>query len=106
MPQLTCINPNEQAINVSFEPGETILQATYRAGVDGILAECGGGCSCATCHVILNENWDGTLEEPSVQEADMLSFAVDPTPYSRLACQVQLTDQHEGLTLAVAKRQY
>ena len=80
MPQLTCINPNEQAIDVSFEPGETILQATYRAGVDGILAECGGGCSCATCHVILNENWVGTLEDPSVQEADMLTFAVDPTP--------------------------
>ena len=106
MPQLTCINPNEQAIDVSFEPGETILQATYRAGVDGILAECGGGCSCATCHLILNANWDGTLEEPSVQEVDMLSFAIDPTPYSRLACQVQLTGQHEGLTLAVAKRQY
>ena len=57
MPQLTCINPNEQAIDVSFESGETILQATYRAGVDGILAECGGGCSCATCHVILNANF-------------------------------------------------
>ena len=87
-------------------PVASTMWSTYRAGVDGILAECGGGCSCATCHVILNENWDGTLEAPSVQEADMLSFAVDPTPYSRLACQVQLTDQHEGLTLAVAKRQY
>ena len=41
MPQLTCIDPNEQAIDVAFESGETILQATHRAGVDGILAECG-----------------------------------------------------------------
>jgi 2Fe-2S ferredoxin len=106
MPQITCIDPNEQAIDVTFEPGETILQATYRAGVDGILAECGGGCSCATCHVMLNEAWDGTLNGPSVQEADMLSFAVDPTSHSRLACQVELNEQHDGLTVSVAKRQY
>ena len=106
MPQLTCINPNEQAIDVSFEPGETILQATYRAGVDGILAECGGGCSCATCHVILDHTWDGTLAGPSPQEVDMLTFAVDPTLHSRLACQVELSDKHDGLNLTVAKRQY
>lgn len=106
MPQLTCIDPNDQAIDVTFEPGETVLQAAYRAGVDGILAECGGGCSCATCHVVLNADWDGTLDAPSVQEADMLSFAIDPTPHSRLACQVQLIDKHDGLTLTVAKRQY
>ena len=106
MPQLTCIDPNDQAIDVTFELGETVLQATYRAGVDGILAECGGGCSCATCHVVLNTDWDGTLDAPSVQEADMLSFAIDPTPHSRLACQVQLIDKHDGLTLTVAKRQY
>ena len=75
----TCIDPNEQAIDVAFESGETILQATHRAGVDGILAECGGGCSCATCHVILTSDWDGTLVR-QVPGADMLSFAVDPTP--------------------------
>ena len=94
MPQLTCIDPNEQAIDVTFESGETILQATYRAGVDGILAECGGGCSCATCHVILDANWDGTLDAPSVQETDMLSFAIDPTPHSRLRFGCWLHDQN------------
>ena len=106
MPHVTYIDPNEQAINVAFKPGETILQATHRAGVDGILAECGGGCSCATCHIMLTSDWEGTLDAPSPHEADMLSFAVDPTPQSRLACQVQLNEQHDGLTLAVAKRQY
>ena len=106
MPQLNCIDPREQAIEVTFNPGETILQATNRAGVDGILAECGGGCSCATCHVILDHTWDGTLVGPSIQELDMLSFAVDPTPHSRLACQVELSDKHDGLSLSVAKRQY
>ena len=106
MPQLTCIDPNEQAIVVAFVSGVSFLLATLRAGVDGILVECGGGCSCATCHVMLTSDWDGTLDAPSPQEADMLSFAVDPTPQSRLACQVQLNEQHDGLTLTVAKRQY
>ena len=106
MPQLNCIDPHEQVIEVTFEPGETILQATYRAGVVGILAECGGGCSCATCHVILNHTWDATLVGPSSQEADMLAFAIDPTPHSRLACQVELSDKHDGLSLTVVKRQY
>ena len=106
MPQLTCADPHEKLIEVTFDPGETILQATYRAGVNGILAECGGGCSCATCHVILDEAWEGTLVEPSAQEIDMLSFAVDPTPHSRLACQVELSNKHDGLSLSVAKRQY
>ena len=55
MPQITCIDPNEQAIDVTFEPGKTISLATYRAGVEGVLAECAGGCSCAICHVKLNE---------------------------------------------------
>ena len=106
MPQLICTDPAEQAIDVIFEPGETILQAANRAGVDGIIAECGGGCSCATCQVILNADWDETVDAPNAQEADMLSFAIDPTPYSRLACQVELNEKHDGLRLLVAKRQY
>ncbi|MDB9862066.1 2Fe-2S iron-sulfur cluster-binding protein [Litorivicinus sp.] len=103
---VTFIDPSENEIEANFEPGDSLLQAAVHAGVDGILAECGGGCSCATCHVILSSAWAGTLEPPGPQEADMLTFAVDPTPQSRLACQVQLKTEHNGLTLNVAKRQY
>ena len=72
MPQLTCIDPNEQAIDVAFESGETILQATHRAGVDGILAECGGGClRDLPCYFDLGLGWN--VDAPSPQEADMLS---------------------------------
>ena len=106
MPHLTCIDPNEKEISVLFEAGDTLLQATYRADVDGILAECGGGCSCATCHIILDSNWDGAVNDPSEQEKDMLEFAVNPTNYSRLACQLILNEKHDGLIVHVAKRQY
>ncbi len=106
MLRLTCIDPNEKEISVLFEAGDTLLQATYRADVDGILAECGGGCSCATCHIILDCEWDGKAIAPTTQEKDMLEFAVNPTHYSRLACQLILNEQHDGLTVRVAKRQY
>ena len=106
MSYLTCIDPNEKEISVPFEAGDTLLQATYRADVVGILAECGGGCSCATCHIILDKEWDGTANDPTEQEKDMLEFAVNPTGYSRLACQLILNEQHDGLTVRVAKRQY
>lgn len=106
MPHLKCIDPSEKESSVLFEAGDTLLQATYQASVEGIIAECGGGCSCATCHIILDSSWEGTTADPSPQEKDMLSFAVDPTDYSRLACQLILNDQHDGLTVRVAKRQY
>ncbi len=106
MPSITFIDPTETEVTASFEPGDTLLKAAYFARVEGILAECGGGCSCATCHVHLDSAWDGIVEPPSLQESDMLAFAVEPTPHSRLACQVELTDAHDGLTVTVAKRQY
>jgi len=106
MPHVLFVDPNEAEIEAPFTAGDTLLHAAQHAGVDGILAECGGGCSCATCHVILNPSWDGQIESPSAQETDMLTFAIEPTPHSRLACQVILRDAHDGLRVQVAKRQY
>ena len=66
MPQLIYIDPNEQAIDVAFEPGETVLQATHRAGVDGILAECGGGClRDLPHHVDLRLGWNSRCAKPA-----------------------------------------
>lgn len=106
MPTIRFIDPTDTEVIAPFEAGDTLLKAAYFARVEGILAECGGGCSCATCHVHLDDAWDGTVAPPTAMEADMLAFAVEPSAHSRLACQVELTDQHDGLTVTVAKRQY
>ncbi len=106
MPSITVIDSQDREVEVSFTPGDTLLQASLAAGAEGLLAECGGGCSCATCHVMLTADWQDTLEPPAAQEQDMLTFAVEPTPNSRLACQVVLQDAHDGLTATVAKRQF
>lgn len=106
MPSITLTDSQDREVIAPFTPGDTLLQTAQAVGAEGLLAECGGGCSCATCHVMLNEAWQDRLEKPSAQEQDMLTFAVDPTPHSRLACQVVLTEAHDGLTATIAKRQF
>lgn len=81
--------------------GESLMEAARRAGVAGIIAECGGACSCATCHVYVAEEWFAKVGAPDVVEEEMLDM-VDfiRRPTSRLSCQIRL---HEGLNGIVAE---
>ncbi|MDO6966433.1 2Fe-2S iron-sulfur cluster-binding protein [Rhizobium alvei] len=89
---------------VEFADGESLMQAGTRAGVDGIIGECGGSCMCATCHVYVAEDDDGKLPEPDSMEADALEFtALNVRPTSRLGCQVKLSAALDGLTVTVAE---
>ena len=106
MKHIFCIDPKDTEVKVPFKPGDTLLQAAKNAGVSGLIAECGGGCACATCHVILNEKWAECSSLPNTQETDMLFFVVDLEPHSRLACQIELTEAHHELTAVIAKRQF
>ena len=105
MPYILCIDPKDTEIEVPFEPGDTLLQAVKKAGVEGLIAECGGGCACATCHVILNREWSES-SLPNPYESDMLNYVIDLQPHSRLACQIILTETHHQLTATIAKRQF
>lgn len=67
-----------------------------------ILAECGGCCACATCHVYVDEAWVGRLEEKSEEEADMLDLAFDVQDNSRLSCQLTMTAKLDGLKVTLA----
>ena len=106
MSHIICIDPEDTEIKVPFEVGETLLQAARKAGVGGLVAECGGGCACATCHVILNQEWPTASGLPNAEEADVLNFAIDLKPHSRLACQIVLTELHHELIATIAKRQF
>jgi len=72
-----------------------------------IKAECGGACSCATCHVFVDPEWQGRLDPPSDEEEDRLDSAPDVGPTSRLSCQILMTEDLDGLkvTLAQSARQ-
>lgn len=89
---------------VEYRDGESLMQAGTRAGVDGIIGECGGSCMCATCHVYLSGDDAGRLPEPEEMEREALEFtALNVRPASRLGCQVTLGPATDGLTVTVAE---
>ena len=74
--------------------------------VPGIEAECGGACACATCHVYVDEAWSEKTGKPSEMEEDMLDFAFDVRPVSRLSCQIKVAPELDGLILRVPEKQF
>ena len=100
MPQIKFIEHDGTTHVVNAEVGSTVMEAAIRNGVTGIVAECGGGCSCSTCHVYVDEAWYGKLPPPSHEEEDMLDFAFESKPSSsRLSCQIKMTDALDGLVV-------
>ena len=67
--------------------------------------ECGGACACATCHVYVDEQWSEIVGPPEAMEEDMLDFAFDVRPTSRLSCQIRMKAAYDGLTVHVPERQ-
>ena len=75
------------------------MENAIRNAVPGIEAECGGACACATCHVYVDEAWTAEVGEPEAMEEDMLDFAYDVRPNSRLSCQIKVRDELDGLVV-------
>lgn len=105
MPEITFIDPDGTRRTVEAEIGSTVMEAAIRNDVPGIEAECGGACACSTCHVYVDEDWKETTGEPSPMEEDMLDFAIDVRPSSRLSCQMKVTEALDGLVVTVPKEQ-
>lgn len=106
MPLIFFTLANGGQYEAEAQPGQTLLQAAERNGIDGFLAECGGSCTCGTCHCYIDPaHWD-RLPAPSAEESEMLGFvAAERQVTSRLACQVQLTAELDGLRVQVPARQ-
>lgn len=81
--------------------GWRVMEVIRDWGLD-IKAECGGACSCATCHVYVDESWTGKLPQPSDDEEDLLYSTLDQKPTSRLSCQILLSDALDGLRVTLA----
>lgn len=86
--------------------GTNLMQAALDNMVDGILGDCGGACSCATCHVYVDDAWMATVGKADDVEASMLDMAIDPQPNSRLSCQIIATDAMDGMVLRLPKAQF
>lgn len=105
MPTITYIEHNGKEHIVEAQVGQTLMEAAVANLVPGIVAECGGACSCATCHVYVDEKWQKVTGEPSEMEEDMLDFAFDVRPTSRLSCQIKITEDMDGLVVRIPEHQ-
>jgi 2Fe-2S ferredoxin len=105
MTKITIIAFDGTPFDLDAENGSTVMENAIRNGVPGIEAECGGACACATCHVYVDEAWTAEVGEPEPMEEDMLDFAYDVRPNSRLSCQIKVRDELEGLIVRVPERQ-
>jgi 2Fe-2S ferredoxin len=106
MPKITYIEHNGTKHEVEAEVGMTVMEAAVKNLVPGIEAECGGACSCATCHVYVDEAWRKATGQPEEMEEDMLDFAFDVRASSRLSCQIKITEELDGLVVHLPEKQF
>ena len=102
MPQIIVTNRKGEETSIGFSPGLTLMQAMVEAGIDELLAICGGVCSCATCHVYIDAASTQGLTASSEDESDLLSGSEHCNEYSRLSCQIRLTDNDDLLRITIA----
>lgn len=105
MAMITFVEADGTRREVEAEIGSTLMETAIRNGVRGIVAECGGACTCATCHVYVDESWIEQTGHATVMEEDMLDFAFDVRDESRLSCQVKIKPEFDGMIVHVPSRQ-
>jgi 2Fe-2S ferredoxin len=105
MPKITYIEHNgkEHAVEVPNEL--SLMEGAVQNNIPGIDADCGGACACATCHVYLDEKWFNKIKKKDDAEQDMLDMAFEPKQFSRLACQITITDDLDGLVVKMPSKQ-
>jgi len=105
MPKITYIAFDGTRFEIEAQNGSTVMENAIRNSVPGIEAECGGACACATCHVYVDEAWSEIVGSPEAMEEDMLDFAYEVRPTSRLSCQIRVRDELNGLVVSIPERQ-
>src|SRR3954471_659156 len=105
MPKITYIEQDGTERTVEAEVGATVMETAINNDIPGILATCGGSCSCATCHVYVDDDWLDKLPPPELEESDMLDTAHDLQDNSRLSCQIVVSEELDGLTVTTPPRQ-
>jgi len=105
MAKITYITHSGESFEVEADAGSTVMEAALKNSVPGIDAECGGACACATCHVYVDEDWVAKTGKAEAMEEDMLDFAHEIKPSSRLSCQMRVSDELDGLIIRIPETQ-
>ena len=105
MPKITYIEHNGKSHTIDVANGLSVMEGAVQNNIPGIDADCGGGMACATCHVYVKEEWFDKLPKKENGEEDMIDMAHEPNKYSRLSCQLTVSDELEGLVVKLPVKQ-
>jgi 2Fe-2S ferredoxin len=106
MPKVTFIAFDGKSSTVEAPAGTSLMRAATDNAVSGIDGDCGGNCACATCHVYVDPAWTPRTGSRTRSEADMLNLVAELRDNSRLACQITLEDDLDGLVVAMPESQH
>jgi len=99
MPQITLIEFNGQDHTIEAEVGKSLMQNAIDNAIPGIDADCGGACACGTCHCFVSEAWLPASGDADPMEESMLGMRPDRADNSRLSCQIDVTEDHDGMVV-------
>ena len=105
MAKITYIEHNGTNHTVDVQNGLTVMEGAVQNNIPGIDADCGGSMACATCHVYVKEDWFDKINKKNEGEDDMLDQAYEPKKYSRLSCQIIVSDDLDGLVVDMPEKQ-
>jgi len=106
MPKIIYVENNGTEHEVQVANGQSLMDGAVARMVPGIEGDCGGLCACATCHIYVPAEWESRCGEPEELERNILDFAFDVQPNSRLSCQIKVSDDLEGMRVLMPERQY
>ena len=105
MPRVTYISASGDATTVDVAEGDSVMDGALDNNIPGIIGQCGGGCTCSTCHCFVDNPWFDRLPTPHPDELELLVYALERRVTSRLACQLSLTAALDGLVVRLPSRQ-
>ena len=105
MAKITYIEHNGTSHTFDVANGLTVMEGAVQNNIPGIDADCGGSMACATCHVYVKEDWFNKLPIKENGEEDMIDMAYEPNKFSRLSCQITVSDEIDGLVVQLPKKQ-
>jgi len=105
MSKITYIEHSGKSHTIQVQNGLTVMEGAVQNNIPGIDADCGGSMACATCHVYVKEEWFDKLPKKEEGEEDMIDMAYEPNKFSRLSCQLTVSDELEGLVVKLPEKQ-
>ena len=105
MAKIKYIEHKGKSHTIDVANGLSVMEGAIQNNIPGIDADCGGSMACATCHVYVKEEWFDKLPKKEDREEDMIDMAYEPNKFSRLSCQLIVSDELEGLVVNLPEKQ-